>query len=174
MPTKRSRDGSRRLALSIAAGADVVETEVVLTARGRLTAPSLARMRVDLQALLVRRLLAAHPEFAAELDSFLADHAALERTLRLLERTEVGDGRFLPLLHGLIRDAEARADSPERVEHGIGIALYVFGFILLPVELIYAQRHLNALWRTVAAAAPPSDPFPYTGYAPEPRFAPES
>ena len=73
-----------------------------------------------------------------------------------------------------IRDAEDRADSPERVEHGIGIALYVLGFILLPVELIYAQRHLNALWRTVAATAPPSDPFPYTGYAPEPSIAPES
>lgn len=73
-----------------------------------------------------------------------------------------------------IRDAEDRADSPERVEHGVGITLYVIGFFLLPVELIYAQRHLNALWRTVAASAPPSDPLPYAGYAPEPRFAPES
>jgi hypothetical protein len=55
-------DGSRRLALSLTAGADVVESEVVLTAHGRLAAASLARMRVDLQALLVRRMLRAHPE----------------------------------------------------------------------------------------------------------------
>src|SRR5581483_5311765 len=48
-------------------------------------------------------------------DREMADHAAMERTLRLLERADVADDRFLPLLHGLIRDAEAHFGTEENV-----------------------------------------------------------
>src|SRR5262249_14948180 len=45
----------------------------------------------------------------------LADHAAMERTLRRLERTEVRAERFLPLLNSLVRDAEAHFRAEEDV-----------------------------------------------------------
>jgi hypothetical protein len=52
----------------------------------------------------VRRFLPRGDELA---DRELAEHAAMERTMRDLERTGVSGDRFLPLLHGLARDVEA-------------------------------------------------------------------
>jgi len=73
-----------------------------------------------------------------------------------------------------IREAQGRAGSPDQVSHAVGITLFAIGIILLPFELVYAQEHLNGIWRSVDEPAPPLDAFPYTAdFAPEPRTAPE-
>jgi hypothetical protein len=48
---------------------------------------------------------------------------------------------------GRLGDAEARAGIPDRVSQGLGFLLYVIAFFLLPFELVYAQQHLNRLWK---------------------------
>jgi len=60
---------------------------------------------------------------------------------------------------GRLRDAQGRAGCAERVDHTTGIVLYVIAFFLLPFELVYAQHHLNSLWRQVGSAAAAHDPF---------------
>jgi hypothetical protein len=35
------------------------------------------------------------------------------------------------------------------VNHTLGFVLFIFGFILLPIEVFYLQTHLNRLWRHV-------------------------
>ena len=80
--------------------------------------------------------------------------------------------RFL----GRLREAEERAGSPERIDHALGIALYVIGIFLLPFELIYTQYHLNTLWHT-AGAATGGNVRPtrsLENYAPEPWSAPDA
>jgi hypothetical protein len=78
--------------------------------------------------------------------------------------------RFL----GRLRQAEVRAGTPGRIDHGLGIVLYVLGVFLLPIELIYTQQHLNDVWRQLEPAAPPAAPTSTLTYAPEPRTAPEA
>jgi hypothetical protein len=60
---------------------------------------------------------------------------------------------------GRLREAQARAGCNELVDHTTGVVLYVIAFFLLPFELVYAQQHLNRLWRKAGAAAPAHDPF---------------
>lgn len=60
---------------------------------------------------------------------------------------------------GRLRDAQGRAGCAERVDHTTGIVLYVIAFFLLPFELVYAQQHLNSLWRQLGSAEAPHDPF---------------
>ena len=50
--------------------------------------------------------------------------------------------------------AQGRANTVDRVDHGLGFLLYVIAVFFLPFELVYAQKHLNALWETVTAASP--------------------
>ena len=60
---------------------------------------------------------------------------------------------------GRIRAAQARAGCAEQIDHTTGIVLYVVAFFLLPFELVYAQQHLNGLWRQTGSTAPAHDPF---------------
>ena len=60
---------------------------------------------------------------------------------------------------GRLREAQVRAGCNELVNHTTGVVLYVIAFFLLPFELVYAQQHLNKLWRKAGAAAPAHDPF---------------
>lgn len=60
---------------------------------------------------------------------------------------------------GRLREAQARAACTERVDHATGIVLSVIAFFLVPFELVYAQQHLNRLWRQVRYAAPAHDSF---------------
>ena len=46
-----------------------------------------------------------------------------------------------------IKEAEERAGVEHTISHVTGFALYLFGLILLPFEIPYAQHHLNRLWR---------------------------
>lgn len=71
---------------------------------------------------------------------------------------------------GRLREAQGRAGCAERVDHTTGIVLYVIAFFLLPFELVYAQRHLNALWEKAGSTVPADDPL--VNPAPVPPTAP--
>lgn len=43
----------------------------------------------------------------------------------------------------------AGVQEHERINHGLGFALFLLAYFLLPFEIVYAQRHLNRLWRRV-------------------------
>ena len=58
-----------------------------------------------------------------------------------------------------LRQAQGRAGCAERVDHTTGIVLYLIAFFLLPFELVYAQKHLNRLWRQAGSSAPVPDPL---------------
>jgi hypothetical protein len=60
---------------------------------------------------------------------------------------------------GRIREAQVRAGCNELVDHTTGVVLYVIAFFLLPFELVYAQQHLNGLWRKAGSTEPAHDPF---------------
>ncbi|MDQ3889175.1 MAG: DUF4234 domain-containing protein [Actinomycetota bacterium] len=47
---------------------------------------------------------------------------------------------------GRVRQAQAAAGVEERVEPWLGFALFVVALYLLPVEIPYAQHHLNRVW----------------------------
>jgi hypothetical protein len=49
-----------------------------------------------------------------------------------------------------IRMAQEKAGMDEHVNHVLGFVLFLIAAIFLPVEIPYAQSHLNRLWRTVA------------------------
>ncbi len=46
-----------------------------------------------------------------------------------------------------IRRAQELAGLEERINHGLGFLLFLLAFVLLPFELVYAQSHLNRIWR---------------------------
>ena len=73
---------------------------------------------------------------------------------------------------GRLQEAQSRAGCARRVDHTTGIFLYLIAFFLLPFELVYAQRHLNALWQQLPAAPPADEAF--INAAPIPRTAPEA
>jgi hypothetical protein len=75
---------------------------------------------------------------------------------------------------GRLQQAEAQAGAPSRVDHALGMALYVFGIFVLPIELVYTQQHLNDVWRQMEPQAPSDLSTPMLTYAPEPRTAPEA
>jgi Domain of unknown function (DUF4234) len=60
---------------------------------------------------------------------------------------------------GRLREAQDRAGCAERVDHTTGIVLYLIAFFLLPFELVYAQKHLDSLWREARSASPVQDTF---------------
>lgn len=75
---------------------------------------------------------------------------------------------------GRIQEAEDRSGSSERIDHSLGIVLCIVAFFLLPFELVYAQQHLNAVWRSATGAGPDEDEIPFTNPAPVPQIAPEA
>ena len=75
---------------------------------------------------------------------------------------------------GRLQQAEARAGAPDRIDHGLAIALYVVGIFLVPIELVYTQQHLNDVWLQMRPQAPADTSPPMLTYAPEPRTAPEA
>ena len=104
-----------------------------------------------------------------------ADETAVKREAHSIRRfQEFGEFAFLGMDGGRQeknKAAEETANSPDRIDHSIGIALYAVAFFVLPFELVYTQRHLNTLWQTVRTS---SDERPYQeNYAPEPQFASE-
>jgi uncharacterized protein DUF4234 len=46
-----------------------------------------------------------------------------------------------------IAQAQERAGLDHRISHVTGFLLYLVALILLPFEAVYAQHHLNRLWR---------------------------
>ncbi len=48
---------------------------------------------------------------------------------------------------GRIETAQEIAGVPERVSPGVGFVLFILALFFLPFEIVYAQRHLNRLWR---------------------------
>ena len=52
-----------------------------------------------------------------------------------------------------IGEAQARAGMEHRISHVTGFVLYLLALILLPFEAVYAQHHLNRLWRHRAEEA---------------------
>ena len=52
-----------------------------------------------------------------------------------------------------IGEAQARAGMEHRISHVTGFLLYLIALILLPFETVYAQHHLNRLWRHLAEEA---------------------
>ena len=75
---------------------------------------------------------------------------------------------------GRLQQAEMRVGSPGRIDHGLAVVLYVLGVLLLPIELVYAQQHLNDVWLQLRPQAPSAAPSGMLTYAPEPRTAPEA
>ncbi len=53
---------------------------------------------------------------------------------------------------GRIERAERAAGAVDPISPGLGFLLYLIALILLPFELVYAQGHLNRLWRQRQAA----------------------
>ncbi len=43
----------------------------------------------------------------------------------------------------------AGVEEHERINHALGFALFLLAYFLLPFEIVYAQQHLNRLWRRV-------------------------
>ena len=52
-----------------------------------------------------------------------------------------------------IGEAQRRAGMEHRISHVTGFLLYLVALILLPFETVYAQYHLNRLWRHLAEEA---------------------
>ena len=52
-----------------------------------------------------------------------------------------------------IGEAQARAGMEHRISRVTGFLLYLIALILLPFETVYAQHHLNRLWRHLAEEA---------------------
>jgi len=48
-----------------------------------------------------------------------------------------------------IRKAQEATGTPNPISHVLGFLLYLLALILLPFETVYAQEHLNRLWRHV-------------------------
>jgi Domain of unknown function (DUF4234) len=48
-----------------------------------------------------------------------------------------------------IRRAQELTGVPEPMSPGLAFALFLIGLILFPVEMIYAQKHLNRVWQHV-------------------------
>jgi hypothetical protein len=55
-----------------------------------------------------------------------------------------------------IGTAEDLGGVDDRVNPGLGFLLYLIAVIFLPVELPYAQSHLNRVWRQAAGETPAS------------------
>ena len=55
-----------------------------------------------------------------------------------------------------IEAAQEVSGASERVNVSLGFALYLFGLVFLPVEVIYAQSELNRAWRAETEHAAPS------------------
>ncbi len=51
-----------------------------------------------------------------------------------------------------VRTAERLAGIPhdDGMNHFLAFVLFIVGFVLFPVEVLYVQHHLNRLWRHVA------------------------
>ena len=49
---------------------------------------------------------------------------------------------------GRIREAQEAAGVENPVSQGLGFVLFIVATFFFPVELMYAQEHLNRLWRT--------------------------
>jgi Domain of unknown function (DUF4234) len=52
---------------------------------------------------------------------------------------------------GRLREAQERAGLEDKADQWLGFILYLIAFFLLPFELVYAQQHLNRLWRRATA-----------------------
>jgi Zn-dependent protease len=52
-----------------------------------------------------------------------------------------------------IGEAQARAGMDHRISHVTGFVLYLIALVLLPFEAVYAQHHLNRLWRHLVEEA---------------------
>jgi Domain of unknown function (DUF4234) len=52
-----------------------------------------------------------------------------------------------------ISQAQARAGMDHRISHVTGFVLYLIALIVLPFETVYAQHHLNRLWRHLVEEA---------------------
>jgi len=52
-----------------------------------------------------------------------------------------------------IAEAQARAGLDHRISHVTGFLLYLVALVLLPFEAVYAQHHLNRLWRQLGDEA---------------------
>ena len=52
-----------------------------------------------------------------------------------------------------IGEAQARARMDHRISHVTGFVLYLIALVLLPFEAVYAQHHLNRLWRHLVEEA---------------------
>ena len=48
-----------------------------------------------------------------------------------------------------ILSAQEQTGTPDPISHVLGFLLYLLALILLPFEAVYAQYHLNKLWRHV-------------------------
>ena len=57
-----------------------------------------------------------------------------------------------------IEAAQETSGTPQRVNVWLGFILYLIGLLVLPVEVIYAQSELNAVWRAEAERAAPAAP----------------
>jgi hypothetical protein len=59
---------------------------------------------------------------------------------------------FVSVWHtfGRIKKAEELSGMEGRISEGLGFVLYLIALFLLPFEIVYAQQHLNDLWRRVA------------------------
>ena len=58
-----------------------------------------------------------------------------------------------------IEAAQETSGTGQRVNVWLGFILYLIGLVVFPVEVIYAQSELNAVWRAEAArTAPPVTP----------------
>ena len=56
-----------------------------------------------------------------------------------------------------IGEAQQRAGLDHRISHVTGFVLYLIALFLLPFEAVYAQHHLNRLWRHVGDEARKAD-----------------
>lgn len=50
-----------------------------------------------------------------------------------------------------IRRAQELAGVPDPISAGLAFALFLIGLVLFPVEMVYAQKHLNRVWEHVLA-----------------------
>ena len=51
--------------------------------------------------------------------------------------------------HVKVAEAAAGLQEHQRINHVLGFVLFVLGFLLFPIEVVYLQAHLNRLWRHV-------------------------
>ena len=57
-----------------------------------------------------------------------------------------------------VEAAQETSGTPQRVNVWLGFILYLIGLLVFPVEVIYAQSELNAVWRAEADRAAPAAP----------------